>query len=451
MDRNTFIERLFERARAIDPEARFEACFGDSSEFEAEQRQGELVNYSVADGGGLGFRVLTKGRMGYASTQILDEDAVDQLVNGAFENAALVESEDEQFIFPGSDSYPEIDPFNPALEAVSAAEKIDMARRLEALTLARDPRITQASGSVFYYGGGTGIRNSLGLDLSARSNLLGGYAEAVAREGDRVNTGFKVFYAMRPEDIDLEAAAKAAAEEALSGLDAAPVPSGSYRVLLRRDVARTLLSTFAGMFSADRAQRGLSRLNGREGEVIAAECVTLMDDPHMPGSAASAAFDGEGVATRVKAVVEAGRLNTLLHNLKTAKKQGVATTANGSRSGYGGPVGIAPTNFYVKPSDVPFETLLERTGDGLLITELQGMHAGANPITGDFSLAAKGFRVTGGRIGPAVAQITVAGNIYDVLKDIEAVGADLEFSLPFGTSYGSPSLLVKKLSVAGEG
>ena len=450
MERSEFIRRLFERAHAADPEAQCEAYFSQSSEFEAEQRQGELVNYSVSEGGGLGLRVLTKGKLGYASTQILDEEAVGQLVDGAMENAALVESEDEQFIFPGSAQYPEVDPWNPAPEALDAAEKLRMARTLEALTLAQDPRIDQASGSVFYYGEALGLANTHGLNLSLRRNLLGGYVEAVAREGDRVNTGGKLFYAARREDLDLEAAAKAAAREALAGLAGAPVPSGGYRVLLRNDMARTLLATFSGMFSADSAQRGLSRLQGREGEVIAAPCVTLLDDPHLPGSAASAPFDGEGVATRKKAVVEAGRLNTLLHNLKTAAKQGVETTANAARGGYGGPVGVAPSNFYIAPGGDDFEAMLARTGDGLLITELQGMHAGANPITGDFSLAAKGFRVQGGRIAGPVAQITVAGNFYDVLKDVEAVGADLDFSLPFGTSYGSPSLLVKKLSVAGE-
>lgn len=450
MERSEFIRRLFGRALERDPGALCEACFSESSEFEAEHRQGELVNYGVAEGGGLGFRVLTGGRMGSASTQILDEAAVDQLVEGAFENAALVESEDRQFMFPGSDRYPEVDTFQPALEAISAAEKIDMAKRLEALTLARDERIAQAAGSVFYSAAGTGMRNTLGLDLSARSNLLGGYVEAVARDGEAVNTGFKAFYAMEPEALDLEAAARAAAEEAIAGLGGAPVPSGSYRVLLRNDAARTLLRTFSGVFSADGAQRGLSRLKGREGDVIAAGCVTLMDDPHRAGSAASTPFDAEGVATKVKAVVEGGRLNTLLHNLRTAHKQGVETTANASRQGLGGPVGIAPTNFYIRPSDIPFEAMLERTGDGLLITELEGMHAGANPITGDFSLAAKGFRVERGRRAGAVAQITVAGNFYDLLMDVEAVGADLDFSLPFGSCFGSPSLLVRSLAVAGE-
>lgn len=295
----------------------------------------------------------------------------------------------------------------------------------------------------------TALVNSEGLDVSSEGNLLGGYVAAVAREGEKVNTGFKLFFTMNPEEIDLEKVAREAAQEALSGLDAAPVPSGAYRVLLRRDVAATLLSTFSGVFSADNAQRGLSRLKGKEGETVAAACVTIMDDPHRAGSASSTPFDGEGVATAVKAVVEGGRLNTLLHNLKTAHKQGVETTANASRPGYAAPVGVAPTNFYFKPTDASFEAMLEALGDGLLITDMQGMHAGANPITGDFSLAAKGFRVRGGKIAEAVAQITVAGNFYELLEGIEAVGGDLDFLAPGGSCFGSPSLIVGRISVAG--
>lgn len=453
MDKRVFIQRLFEAARQRAggaPDFACEACTGDSSSFEVQVKNGEIFQYNVSDGGGLGFRVLANGKVGYASTQILDEAAIDLLVDGALENAALVESKDRQFIFPGSEKYPELTLFNPALEDLDAAAKIDMAKKLEKLTLQQDKRIAQVEDcAVFSERAATALVNSEGLDVSSEGNLLGGYVAAVAREGEKVNTGFKLFFTMNPEEIDLEKVAREAAQEALSGLDAAPVPSGAYRVLLRRDVAATLLSTFSGVFSADNAQRGLSRLKGKEGETVAAACVTIMDDPHRAGSASSTPFDGEGVATAVKAVVEGGRLNTLLHNLKTAHKQGVETTANASRPGYAAPVGVAPTNFYFKPTDASFEAMLEALGDGLLITDMQGMHAGANPITGDFSLAAKGFRVRGGKIAEAVAQITVAGNFYELLEGIEAVGGDLDFLAPGGSCFGSPSLIVGRISVAG--
>lgn len=453
MDRREFIDRLFERAREKAGNATdfaCEACFGSNESFEVQVKNGEIYQYNVSEGGGLGFRALVNGKMGYASTQILDEDAIDMLVDGALENAAVVESADRQFLFAGSDSYPELKLYEPRLDAIDAAQKIDMAKRLERLTLAQDARIAQVEDcALFSEKAESAIVNTLGLDVSSKGNLLGGYVSAVARDGEKVNTGFKLFFTMDPDDIDLEKVAKTAAAEALSGLEAKQAPSGVYRALLRSDVAGTLLSTFSGVFSADNAQRGLSRLKGREGETVAAGCVTLMDDPHRPGSASSTPFDGEGVATAPKAVIEGGRLTTLLHNLKTAHKQGVTTTANASRPGYASPVGVAPTNFYFEPTDAGFDAMLEKLGDGLLITELQGMHAGANPITGDFSLAAKGFTVKGGRLAEPVNQITVAGNFYELLTSIEAVGGDLEFHAPGASCFGSPSLLVAKLSVAG--
>lgn len=454
MDRNEFIAKLFERARERAGDAAdfaCEACFSAGSEFQVDIRDGEIYQYNVSDGGGLGFRALVNGRIGYASTEILDEAAIDMLVDGALENAALVESEDKQFIFEGSDSYPELRLFEPRLEELDAAKKIDMAKRLEKLALAQDERIKQVDEcAVFSARSETGIVNSRGLNVSAEGNLLGGYVSVVARDGEKVNTGFKLFVTMDPDAIDLEKTAREAAREALDGLDAVQAASGSTRVVLRNDVAATLLATFSGVFSADNAQRGLSRLNGREGDVVAADCVTLMDDPHRAGSAASTPFDGEGVATSPKAVIENGKLTTLLHNLKTANKQGVETTANASRPGYAAPVGVAPTNFYFKPTDASLDEMLAKLGDGLLITEMQGMHAGANPMTGDFSLAAKGFAVRGGKRAEAVAQITVAGNFYEVLESVEAVGGDLDFGVPGGSCFGSPSLLVKALSVAGK-
>lgn len=452
MDRNEFISRLFERAaqRAGQNRPDSEAYYSAGSSFEVQVRQGEILQYNVADSVGLGFRMLNNGRMGYASTQILDDAAIDLLVEGAMENAALIESEDEQFLFAGSETYPSLELYNPGLEKLDAARKIEMALELERLTLAQDARVQQVEDCcIFSSSGESWMVNTRGLNVTSRDNLLGGYVVAIAREGDQVNTGMKMFAAMDPAEIDLQAVAAAAAQEALDGLNAAPVPSGTYRVVLRSDVAATMLATFSGIFSAESAQRGLSRLKGREGESIAAGCVSIIDNPHLAGSASSTPFDGEGVATRVKRVVDQGRLNTLLHNLKTAHKQGVETTANASRASYAATVGVAPSNFYFEPSSHTLAQLLADAGDGLLITNLMGMHSGANSITGDFSLAARGFRIRAGQLAEPVAQITIAGNFYALLQAVEAVGDDLEFRFPGASRFGSPSLLISSLSIAG--
>ena len=152
-------------------------------------------------------------------------------------------------------------------------------------------------------------------------------------------------------------------------LNAAPVESGVYRAVIRRDAMRSLLRTFSGIFSAENAQKKLSLLEGREGETIAAPCVTLMDDPLLPGGFASAPFDGEGSACRTKAVIEDGVLKTLLHSRKTAKKAGTVSTGNAKRN-VSSPVRVAPTNFFFRPGEKDLDALLADMGEGLMITQL---------------------------------------------------------------------------------
>ena len=178
--------------------------------------------------------------------------------------------------------------------------------------------------------------------------------------------------------------------------------------------------------------------------------MNIADEPHLPGMFASRPFDAEGVPTRRKRVVSGGVLATLLHNLKTANKQGVSTTANGARRGHDAPIAVAPSNLLLEPSDAPFEAMLAALGDGLLITQLQGWHAGADPVSGDFSLPAKGYRVRGGEICEAVDQITLAGNFFSALREAEAVGSDLRFTFPSTCAFASPCVLLPDLSVAGK-
>ena len=450
MERRKFYQKLFARAK----EAGFSACevyYAAGSSFSATVFGGEITDYSAADERGLGFRGLVDGKMGYASSQALDEDAVELLVEGARENAKLIESTDEQFLFAGAKRYATVDNFNPEVDEVSVADKIALCKSLETLAAQADARIRpEAEATVFSESGNVEIVNTLGLHVQRRWNLIGGGVQPVASEDGRTSSGFALFYENDPRKIDAEKTAREAAKEAVDGLSAESVPSGAYRVLLRNDVAAQMLGTFSGVFSADLAQKGLSLLKGREGERIAAECVTIVDDPHMPGQPSSTPFDGEGVPTFRKEIVSGGVLSTLLHNLKTAKKQGVSTTANAVRPGYSSPVGVAPSNLFIQPSNLRLEDMLDVLGDGLLITDLQGWHAGADAVSGDFSLPARGYRVEGGRIAGSVHQITLAGNFFSLLKDVEAVGGDLKFPSPSNVAFGSPSLLLPALSVAGK-
>lgn len=408
---------------------------------------GQVADYAVADKIGVSLRGVYEGRMGYCSTQALDAEAIAQLIEGVKESAALCEGEQEESIYPGDAHYEKAECFEPALEAVPAEKKVALARALEVAVAQYDARLTCNMAGVSTSSGTVALENTYGLRLENRDNAIVAHVSVAAREGEKVASGGAVRAVRDIEKIDVEEMVREAGDEAIAGLEGAPVASGVYDVVIKNSTMVDLLSTFSGIFSAENAQQGLSLLKDREGSVIAAPCVTLIDDPLMEGGFATCPFDAEGVAAYKKTVVDAGRLTTLLHNRKTAAKAGVKSTGNAAKESYASPVKVAPSNFYLQKGDVSFDALLAQLGDGLLITDVSGLHAGANAVSGDFSLLCSGFVVKDGKQGRAVKQITMAGNFLKMLMSVAAVGDDLKFP---GDPIGSPSVLVKGLSIAGK-
>ena len=432
-----------------------EVYLSSGDRFSARCVKGQITNYTVNATRGLSLRGLYNGKMGYAATEAIDGEAVAQLVEAVKESAELTEDEDIQEIYPGDKEYPKVNNYNPALDQVEETRKLQLIQDIEKKALAMDGRITALNYNMISTNSGeTRIVNRIvsfgeaqGLELRSRDNIAVCYVSATAKEGERVSTGSGFKVTRDFDEIDPEAIAREAVEEALFMLKAAPVPSGTYRAIIEAKCMPDLLGVFSGVFSAESAQKGMSLLAGKEGEMIASEIVTLLDDPLLPGGLASSPFDAEGVATFSKAVIENGKLTTLLHNLKTARKAGVKTTGNASRADYAGTVNVGHSNFYLKPGEKSLAELMQDMGDGLVITEVSGLHAGANPISGDFSLIAQGYTVKDGKKDQPVEQITVAGNFYQLLKNIRAVGSDLTFP---GSSVGSPSVDVGEIAVAGK-
>ena len=449
MNVNLFVDKLFDKAKNSGFED-FEIYYSGGRSFRVKIFEGKVDEYSVNKTYGISFRGLNGGKMGYAYTEAFDDEAIDMLIRHALQNAAIIENEDKQFIFAGSQSYSEVDAYNEALDNVTAKDKIEAALRLEQLAKNSHPAITSVATTIMQSGSGKiKIKNSKGLDLAFGDNFLFCYTVPIAQKGEKKVDGGEFQMVRDFSELDLEKIANAAAEKAVNMLDAAPAPSGEYRILLENECAGDLLDTFADIFSAENTQKDLSLLKGKVGKVIASEAVTIIDDPLMDGGYASSPFDSEGVATYTKNVVENGVLKTLLHNLKTAEKEGVKSTGNASKGSYKGSIGVSGFNFYLKPGEKTFNELCAYVKDGLIITELAGLHSGANGVSGDFSLSAKGFKIEGGKKGGAVEQITIAGNFFELLKDIELVGSDLKFGIPGAECIGSPSFVVKSLSVAG--
>lgn len=419
---------------------------GDSASVEIFQQ--EIKEYSTDSSMGVCYRCIKDGKAGYASTENLTEEEAASLVTRALENAESIESGEEAYIHGQGDTYaalPEITCKKP-----TGGELKEAALTLQKELYAADPRVTDGTQSLAAYGRSTyALCNSRGLDLQDEAAYALCMGLALVHDGGEMYDGSEDQDGDL-EDFDLKEIAGKAVEDAVSSIGADSVPSGKYNVVFTGRAFAQILTTFDSVFSAEAAQKGLSLLKSKEGEKIAAELVTVIDDPMHEKSLVRRTFDGEGVATYEKNVIENGVLKTLLHNLSTAAKAGVKSTGNGQKASYASNVGVGPFTFYLKPVEGTEEELLAEAGSGICIKSVTGLHAGANPVTGDFSLLAAGFRIEAGKKTAPVKNITVSGNFFTLLKEIERIGTDLKFIRSMGGKCGSPSVLVRDMNVAGQ-
>lgn len=443
---NEFLMRLMSAAEAAGIEA-CEAYIVERDSFRAMVTDGEVTEYNTNATKGLGFRGLLNGRMGYASTEAFDDEAIAQLVKGVIESAELSEDTDPVFLYNGKEEAPVLHLTNDELALLDPEVKIARVMEMEKVIKAYDDRVDKAARNMVNTTRHTvRIINSYGMDRSFTEDMCVMYGQATAKEDGHVTTGFYGRGGRNADVLDPRHIGAEVAKDALEKLGAVQIPSGSYRVVFHRGAMTDLLETFSSIFSAEMAQKGMSLLKGRIGEKVAADCVTIVDDPLLLDGLEARPFDAEGVPSKKHIVVENGMFKTFLHNLKTAFKDGVETTGNASKAGYASSVHVSPSNFFISSGDQSFEQLISGIENGIVITDVAGLHAGANAVSGDFSLLSKGYTIKNGKRGKAVEQITVAGNFYELMRNVQGIADDLEF--PLG-GMGAPSIDAGMLSVSG--
>lgn len=417
-------------------------------ELEIQAFNGDVEAFSRAETIGLGVRVLKDGGQGYAYTEQLSATGLEMALNEAVANAALVPAPEGATMqdFPAA---PEMDQFNPELDAVAIEDKIGRAKLIETVAKGVDSRIEQVP-YAFYQDGAGWLRlaNTHGLDRFYRSNLAMLACEAIANGGELHKEHFEIAGGRDFADLDAAGLAQKVAAEALKKLGAREITSGQYPVVFDRRAFRSLLGTFWGIFSAKMAQEGKSRLKDKLGEAIASELVTLIDNPLDPKGFRSRPFDDEGCPSQALTVVEKGVFKGFFHNLQTSGKAGVTTTGHAARGGFKGVLGVAPSNLILQPGDKPLDQLLGVPDKAVYITEVSGLHAGTNTISGDFSLQAEGYYYEQGAEQYPVHLFTVSGNFYDLLKSVVGLGTDLVYQP--GSAIVAPSVLVESLAIAGK-
>ena len=437
------------RAGATDAEV----VVREGDEFSVNVRMGEVETLKESGSRALGLRVYMGKRTGSASTSDLTADGIRQAVEGAVALAKVTE-EDPFVGLPETDEFGSIKDdlhlYYEDVYSLPAAERIELARRAEAAALAADKRITNSDGGSF--DAATGMKvlaNSRGFVGSYRSSYAGVSAAPLAADanGQMQRDGWWSS-ARRMGDLDSpESVGAEAARRTIRRLGASRVPTQRVPIVFAPEVARSLIGSVFEAASGDAIWRHASFLAGKLDEQIGASTLNIIDDntmllPTGVGGFGTSPFDGEGLPSRRTVVLENGVLRNYMLNTYAARKLGMKSTHNASR-GLAGAPGIGPGNLYLEPGTESPEQIIGDVKAGLYVTSLMGF--GTNIVTGDYSRGAAGLWIENGQLTHAVEEITIAGNLGEMLKNVTAIGNDLVFR----GSVASPTLRIDGMTIAG--
>lgn len=449
MDYKLLSNKIFEKSKTKMEE--MEVFIEREKQLEIGVFNGDVDKYSISESGGLSLRGTCDGKMGYSYTEKIDDSSIDMLVDEAYQNGKYINSLDKEIISSGSDRYKTINKNTNLLKNISTKDKIGFLKSLEKEALALDKRVSSVQ--MLGYKEIEKERyliNTKGVDLSDEFNGAMSYISVIVKDEEEVKTGMSYRIFNDFSHLDYKEMAKEAVEEGLSMLGAKTIKSSEYPVIIKNQVFASILSAFLSVLSAENVQKGFSLLKDKVDTKVASEILTIVDDPFLENGFASRSFDDEGTATEIKKIIDKGILKTYFYNIKTAEKDNLKSTGHGIRSSYKGSLGISPSNLYIEKGKSKFEELIKSIDKGLLIIDVEGLHSGLNAVSGDFSLSASGYEIEEGRIVRPIDLITIAGNLYELLNDIEDIGNDLKFTPPEKSYIGSPSVKIKTLSVSGE-
>jgi PmbA protein len=432
------------RAGATDAEC----TIAEGNEFSANVRMREIENLKEAGSRGAGLRILRGKHTGSSYTSDLSPAGVEQLVKAAMELADIT-TEDPHAGLPEPDEFGslpgDLELYSADVETLETPVKIDTAKRAEEAALSADPRIFNSEGASFDTNLGRHIfANSRGFSGEYRSSYCSLSTVPVAKDGDSMERDYWYTMARGFSGLEApEAVGRKAAQRALRRLNPVKVATQKVPVIFDQTAARSLLDNLFEAVHGMSIYRHESFLAGKLGEKVASDSFTLIDDGTLPGLFGTSPFDDEGVPSRRTMVIDRGVLKSYLLNTYAARKLGMKTTGNASR-GLTGNAGIGHGNFFVERGVQTPEQLIAGVANGFYVTELMGF--GVNVVTGDYSRGAAGLWIRNGELAFAVSEVTIAGNLKDMLLGLEAVASDLEFR----GSVATPTLKIGEMTVGGK-
>jgi PmbA protein len=425
-----------------------ECTIAEGEDFSASVRLREIEKLTEAGSRAAGLRILRGKHTGSSYTSDLSREGVERLVRSAIELADITTEdpfaglpEPEEFGSIGGD----LQLYSEDVPSLDPQMKIDTAKRAEEAALSADPRIFNSEGASFDNHTGRHVfANSRGFAGEYRSSYCSLSTIPVAKDGDSMerdywHTSARGYAGLEPA----EEVGRTAAKRALRRLNPVKVETQRVPIVFEPQAARSLLDSIFDAVHGTAVYRQESFLAGRLGEKVASENLTVVDDATIPGLFGTSPFDDEGVPSRRTVVIERGVLKSYLLNTYAARKLGMKTTGNASR-GLTGNAGIGHGNFYAEKGVQTPEQIVAGIPNGFYVTELMGF--GVNIVTGDYSRGAAGLWIRNGELAFAVSEVTIAGNLKDMLMGLEAVGSDLRFR----GSIASPTLKIGEMTVGGK-
>jgi len=409
--------------------------------------EGEVEHFVSAQSEGIGIRVIRDGRTGTSYAGTLDPAVIADVLAEARDNLGYGEVDEWSGLAEpdGVAVTPQV-LWSERLESVPTARKIELAKELERLARAADSRVRVDDSNYSDAFGEAAVATTTGIRVSGRENGCYLSVGTLADDGDETQTGFGFSVGRDVDELDIEKAAREAADRATRLLGATKPASRRVTVVLDPFVTAQFLGIIGGTLNGDSVVKGRSLFANRLGDQVASPLVSLVDDPTNPLAYTATDIDGEGLAARRNVLIDRGTLGMFVQSSYSARRMGVATTGNGTRGGYAGSPGAGCLALQVVPGTRSQADIVAGIDDGILIQQVQGLHSGVNPVSGDFSTGAAGITIANGTLGAPVREFTIASTLQKMLLDIAEVGGDLEW-LPMRAT--GVSLVIHDVTMSG--
>ncbi len=429
------------------PGEQVEAFVSRDHETDIRIYEGEVEHFVSAQSEGIGIRVIRDGRTGFAYAGTLDPSAIAEVLAEARDNvdfgthdewAGLAEPD-------GVDVVPQT-LWSDRLAAYRTEDKITLAKDLERITLAVDSRVRIDDANYADVSTESAVATTTGIRRSGRENGCYVSVSTMADDGDETQTGFGFSVGRSPEEFDLDKAAREAADRATRLLGATKPESKRTTVVFDPYVTAMLLGVVSSTLNGEAVAKGRSLFKDRVGDQVAHPMFTLVDDPTNPLAYTATDLDGEGLAARRNVLISDGVLHGFVHNTYSARRVGTTSTGNAVRAGFKGSPGVGCLALQLTPGTRDQAALIADVDDGVLITSVQGLHSGVNPISGDFSVGASGLHIANGTVGKPIREFTIASTLQRMLLDVVEVGGDVDW-LPMRAA--GVSLVIRDVTVSG--